>query len=251
MEQITGKLKKIIYKSDNGYLVALFRVHKSSDALKQLIDKTITVTGIILNENEEQTYILDGNYILNPKYGYQFSIDSYNIFIPTTKDAIVEYLSSSLIKGCGKKTAVKIVDLLGEDAINMIKTDPNVLKRLNISDKKIASIYDSIIKLKELGFTINECSRIIKKYNDKTNYIIENNIYLLTDIIDFNKIDKIFLLNHDYNEEIRREACIIEALKNLSIRNGDTYSFYEEIEQELYNYNIALDDNLNSEVVYI
>ena len=259
MEQITGKLKKIIYKSDNGYLVALFRVHKSSDALKQLIDKTITVTGIILNENEEQTYILDGNYILNPKYGYQFSIDSYNIFIPTTKDAIVEYLSSSLIKGCGKKTAVKIVDLLGEDAINMIKTDPNVLKRLNISDKKIASIYDSImknvstddliIKLKELGFTINECSRIIKKYNDKTNYIIENNIYLLTDIIDFNKIDKIFLLNHDYNEEIRREACIIEALKNLSIRNGDTYSFYEEIEQELYNYNIVLDDNLLNNLI--
>ena len=259
MEQLTGKLKKIIFKSDNGYLVALFRVQKSSDNLKELVGKTITVTGVIVNENEEQTYILDGDYILNPKYGYQFNFNSYNVFVPNTADAIIEYLSSSLIKGCGKKTAVKIVELLGDDAINIIKTNPIILKKLNISDSKITKIYDSImanvstddliINLKELGFTINECSKIIKKYGDKVNYIIENNIYLLNDIIDFNKIDKIFLLNHDASDKIRQEACILEALNNLSLKNGDTYSYYEEIEQELYNFNISLDNDVLNELI--
>ena len=260
METITGKIKKIIFKSDDDYIVALFRVKETSKILKDLKNKTITVTGIIVSPNEEVTYNLEGEYILNKKYGYQFNISNYEIYTPTTKDAIIEYLSSSLVKGCGKKTAKDIADYLGEDAINIIKKDPNKLKEIpKMSDSKITKIYESIlantsvdevlIRLKELGFTISESSKIIKNYGLSVISIIDEDIYTLKDIIDFKKLDHIFCLNNDFYDLKRQKACLVESLIELSIINGDTYSYYEEIEDYLKNFGLVLNDEVLNNLI--
>ena len=189
METITGNIRKIIYQSDNDYIVALFRVNKTSKELKSLNNKVITITGVVVNVNDEANYELEGEYILHPKFGYQFSVKNYNVVVPTTKDAIVEYLSSSLVKGCGKKTAMLIADTLGDDAINIIKNNPNeLLKVPRMTDAKITKICNSImsntniddliIKLKEYGFTISEASKIIKTYGLSINSILNDNIYI-------------------------------------------------------------------------
>ena len=260
METITGKIRKIIYQSDNNYIVALFRVSKTSKILKELNNKTITIAGVIVTPNLEANYELEGEYIIHPKYGNQFSVRNYTVVVPTTKDAVIEYLSSSLVKGCGKKTAMLIADTLGEDAINIIKNNPNeLLKVPKMNESKMTKICNSImantnvddliVKLKEYGFSINEASKIIKTYGISINSILEDNIYLLTDIIDFNKIDKIFCLNNDFYDPRRQKACILECIKDLSIINGDTYSLYEEIEDHLKNYGLALDNNLLEELI--
>ena len=44
---------------------------------------------------------------------------------PKGKDAVIDFLSSSLVKGCGEKTAIAIVDTLGEDALTLIKENPD------------------------------------------------------------------------------------------------------------------------------
>ena len=255
MENITGKIKKIIYQSDNDYIVALFRVSKTSKALKDINNKTITITGIVVNPNLEANYELEGEYVLNPKYGYQFNVGNYSISIPTTKDAVIEYLSSSLVKGCGKKTAEDIYNALGDDAINLIKDNPDILKKVpKLTDNKISKIYNSImantsvdeilIKLKELGFTINESSKIIKSYGLNILNIIKEDIYILTDIIDFKKLDSIFCLNKDFYDPKRQKACLVETLIELSTIKGDTYSYYEEIEDYLKNFGLVLDNDL-------
>lgn len=260
MNTIKGKIRKIIYQNNNGYLVALFRVKQADEQLKEYLNKTITVTGILLGPNEEQTYILNGEYLNNAKFGWQYSFKNYEIEKMTDESAVIEYLSSPLIKGCGEKTAIKIVKILGIDAINIIKEKPDSLLEIpGITMAKKEKIYNSIlanlsidelvIKLKTMGFSISECSRIIKKFEENTMYVIENNIYLLSEIIDFNKIDRIFCLNNDENDSLRHKACVLQTMQMLSNANGDTYYYKDEIKNSLQSFfNLTLSDDILKEL---
>ena len=101
-----------------------------------------------------------------------------------------------------------IVDTLGEDALNLIKENPdNLLLVPGISEVKAKRIYNSIVKyqstdeiivnLKKLGFTINESLSILNKWGESSLEIVNNDIYKLIDIIDFTKLDKVFLSMKD------------------------------------------------------
>ena len=137
MEYIRGKFKQMIFESDNGYKVGLFRVKEASDEYKDLINKTITYTGYFATINEEDYYKLNGAYIFNERYGTQFQVTSYEREEPKGVDAVIDFLSSSLVKGCGEKTAIAIVEELGENALTLIKEDyNNLLKVPGISEVK-------------------------------------------------------------------------------------------------------------------
>ena len=254
MDYIKGKIRKIIYQNDNGYSVALFRIKETNDtSLKELLNKTITVTGVILEVNTEETFILYGEYVNNERFGYQYTFNSYGKVQPTDESAVIEYLSSSLIKGCGEKTAIKIVETLGKNAILLIKENPEALRKVKgLTIDKAEKIYNSIIanqsvddiiiKLKNLGFSMNEASKIYNKNRENTLYIVENNIYLLKEIIDFNKLDNIYLANHSLEDDVRIEACLLEAMQRLSFSSGDVYYYREEIAKSLYKEFRILDD---------
>jgi len=81
--------------------------------LEEILHKTITVTGLIIDINMDDTFILEGSYVKHDRYGFQFQFQTYEKKIPEGKDAVIEFLSSSLIKGCGLKTAEQIVETLG------------------------------------------------------------------------------------------------------------------------------------------
>ena len=240
MESIRGKFKQMIFESDNGYKVGLFRVKEASSGLEDQINKTITFTGYFADINGEDYYTLEGNYVFNERYGNQFQVSSYKREEPKGKDAVIDFLSSSLVKGCGEKTAIAIVDHLGDDAIKLIKENyENLLLVPGISEVKAKRIYNSIVKyqstdeiiveLKRLGFTINESLSILNKWGESSLEIVRNNIYTLIDIIDFPKLDKVFLSMNKADSEERVLACIIETFKRLGFKNGDTYLDYLEI----------------------
>jgi len=256
MNYIKGKVRNIIYHNkDNGYVVAVFRVKESNDKkMDEYINKTITITGVFLEINTEETFYLYGNTAKHERYGFQYKVDSYKKEELTTEDALIEFLSSSLVKGCGEKSAKKIVEYLGLDAIKKIKEDSSVLKNISgLNETKIESIKnslleysdadDSLVKLKELGFSIGEATKIYKKYQASTKYIIESNLYILTEILDFNKIDTIYQNKHDAYDEVRIKACIVESMKRLSFNNGDTFYYEEEIKDALKKeFELILDD---------
>ena len=240
MEYIRGKFKQMIFESDNGYKVGLFRVKEASGEMEEYINKTITFTGYFADVDGEAYYKLTGNYVFNERYGSQFQVSSYEREEPKGKDAVVEFLSSSLVKGCGEKTAIAIVETLGEDALTLIKENPdNLLLVPGISEVKAKRIYNSIVKyqstdeiivnLKKLGFTINESLNILNKWGESSLEIVNNDIYKLIDIIDFTKLDKVFLSMKDAEAEERVLACIIETFKRVGFKNGDTYLEKEEI----------------------
>ena len=246
MDSIRGKFKQMIFESDNGYKVGLFRVKEATGDMEEMINKTITFTGYFADVNYDNFYTLVGKYAFNERYGNQFQVSSYEREEPKGRDAVISFLSSSLIKGCGEKTAEAIVEYLGDEALSLIKNDyTNLLKVPGISEVKAKRIYNSIVKyqstdeiivqLKKYGFTINEALSILNKWGESSLEIVNNDIYKLIDIIDFVKLDRVFLGMKEADAHERVLACIIESFKRLGFKNGDTYLTKNELFSNIRN----------------
>ena len=74
MSYIKGKFKHIIFESESGYRVGLFKVNETDDE-DIPTNKQITYTGYFMKTNENDTYVLNGKYIFLDRYGYQFSTE--------------------------------------------------------------------------------------------------------------------------------------------------------------------------------
>ena len=59
----------------------------------------MTFTGYFHELNDTDTYILYGSLVKHEKYGEQFQVSNYERCMPEEKDAIVEFLTSSVFKG--------------------------------------------------------------------------------------------------------------------------------------------------------
>ncbi|WXR62353.1 ATP-dependent RecD-like DNA helicase [Peptostreptococcaceae bacterium AGR-M142] len=234
METIEGKLLDIVYKNEeNGFLVGKFLVD----------EKEITVTGCMPTVNPLEDFSLEGEYIKHDVYGLQFKVNSFIPIIPSTKDAIIAYLSSGLIKGIKEKTAKKIVDYFKEDTLNIIEKEPHRLEEISgIGKKTIERIKTSynegkalrnlIINLAPYSITPNYCMKIYKKYKDKSLEIVMQNPYRLSSQIHgigFKIADRIGMsMGIDkYSKDRIKEGIIFELYK--ATGNGHTYLDIEEL----------------------
>lgn len=263
MNYIKGKLKKIIYhNNDNGYVVALFRIKETNDQeLSDKVNKTITITGTFTEASLDVLMILYGSFKINDRFGPQYVVERFEKVMPSTKEAILEFLASSFIEGCGERTAKKIVDHFGENTLEKIKEDKNNLLEIEgITSNRAEKIYnsvlnynkssDSIIKLQNLGFTIEECGRIYNKFSDKIDAIFGDDFYDLKEIIDFQKLDNIYINNYGDQTDVRIYACIKESMNILSHTEGDTFYYKEEIVSTLNkNFNIILEEEIFDEKI--
>lgn len=256
MNYIKGKYKNAIYTSESGYTVGLFRC-KESDVEEDLTNKTVTFTGFFPELNTEDIYVFYGKYVYHERYGYQFQVSEFERVEPVGTDAVYEFLSSSFVKGCGEKTAKKIIDALGDDAISLIKQDKNNLLKCGIPPLTAERIYNSIISyydqdeiiiyLKGLDFSVKEITKILNLYGNKTKNVIEKNLYSLVDFIEFNKLDKVYFKLYEETNDMRKSACTIETMKRLTFESGDTYSYKEEIYEYMHNkFQIDLYDQFDS-----
>lgn len=259
MNYIKGSFRSIIFDGNNGYKVGLFKVKETNDEeMIDFLNKVITFTGFFTDLNKEDKYLFYGSLNNHERYGFQYAVKNYEKVVPEGADAVIEFLSSSLIKNCGEKTATNIVNTLGEDAINKIKEGyQNLLVVPGITENKAIKIYnsimkyafidDTIIKLKEYGFSTPEVTNIIGVYNDKSLNIVNENIYLLKELISFEKLDNIFVKFNDPLDSVRIKACILEVMNRLTFINGDTYHFLNEIVSGLKTMfkTIVEEDNFN------
>lgn len=108
---------------------------------------------------------------------------------------------------------------------------------------------EMIVELKNLGFTINEALSIINKYGDETISIVKSNPYCLNELIDFNKLDKVYLNIGTFDDETRIKACLVETIKRLEMADGDTYFSLEEILDGLKRFFSLLPDTSVTEKV--
>ena len=251
-DYIKGTFYKVIYKSDQNYIVGLFKVKETNNIdLEDFIDDTITFTGYFHELTIDEKYTLYGELVDNYKYGIQFNVTEYERIMPEEKDAIVDFLSGDLFKGVGEKTARTIVDTLGEETLSLIEDNyQNLLLVPGMKEDKAKKIheiltkynesYNTIIELNKIGFSIKDSMKIYNKYKDITMSVINDDIYnLMYDIkeITFNKIEMVRKnLNIDDYDERRISAIIIYSMKNLCFNSGDTYLYFDEIYKSTINF---------------
>ena len=239
-----GQVQSEIFTSPDSFFKVL--IVSVEEANFDWHEPEITVTGSFGDLSDDQTYRFEGKIVEHPRYGQQFQATSYHVNRPTSKDGLVDFLSGKQFTGIGKKTAEKIVDKLGTDAINKIIADPHVLDELKLRKAVKDSLVDNlranqgmdeiIIGLNDLGFGANLSSAIFDKYGEETLHIINENPYQLVaeiDGISFNRADQVAQKLGIATDDSRRiDAAIIQTLDDLTMETGDTFTTTKPLLQQ-------------------
>ena len=245
---IDGIFLKTIYKAPN-YMVSFF---ECSDGDR------ITITGPSFEYEPYVKYTITGYFNEHPKYGMQFSLVSLKRFVPSKKDEVVKFLSSSTFKGIGKKCAERIYDTYKEDTLKILKSDPSSITNLNLTSKQEAALInglasfgeqedDIIFSLISAGFTTVEANKIKNAYKENTALVLKDNPYqIYYDVygISFSKIVNCFKNVEVEDKELKfKEGYLIYLFKELSFKRGDIYLYLEDFINE---YNKYYDDGLST-----
>ena len=245
---IDGIFLKTIYKAPN-YMVSFF---ECSDGDR------ITITGPSFEYEPYVKYTITGYFNEHPKYGIQFSLVSLKRFVPSKKDEVVKFLSSSTFKGIGKKCAERIYDTYKEDTLKILKSDPSSITNLNLTSKQEAALInglasfgeqedDIIFSLISAGFTTVEANKIKNAYKENTALVLKDNPYqIYYDVygISFSKIVNCFKNVEVEDKELKfKEGYLIYLFKELSFKRGDIYLYLEDFINE---YNKYYDDGLST-----
>jgi exodeoxyribonuclease V alpha subunit len=185
METLKGTIIETIFRNDeNGYTVALMEAENG----------VVTVTGVFSTDVTSETLEIFGKTVKHPKYGNQFKVEMYSTVLPSSINQIENYLGSGMIKGIGKYTAKKIVELFQEDTFDIIQKHPERLTEIEgIGEKKadmIAKSFSEQSDIKEVMMFLqsHEIStsfavKIFKQYGKKTINLIKENPYRLSEDI--------------------------------------------------------------------
>lgn len=236
---LKGIIQEIIFRnSENGYTVATVECDK----------EIVTCVGKFPHVSEGECVELDGSFTKHNRYGEQFNVSKAKIAKPTTRDGIVKYLSSGLIKGVGPVTALAIVNYFGEATLDVIEFNPSRLSEVRgISNKKaeeigeafneIKKMQNSVMLMQEYNISTGLAVKIYNTYFDKTEYILKENPYKLCEDVDgigFYTADKIAQkMGISELSEFRFRAGILHVLKENSDKTGNTFITKPNLESEL------------------
>ena len=248
MNFISGEFKKDIFCGTNGYLVAFFKV-KDTDLLEYK-NKTITVVGNFVENREFDSFKLYGNLVEHNKFGEQFNVVKYEKLKKEGKENIVNFLSSDLFKGIGITKAVNIYKKFKDDSLDVIKNNSEKLfevKGISIKDVNVLhdtlvsyeSTYSNILKLTDVGFSMNDALKITTVYLSDIDDLINNKLYELYFNLDisFNTIDKIALrIAYLKTDKLRLKSLIIYTFKLVTESIGHIFLYLDE----LYKYVIKI-----------
>lgn len=231
---------------------------KDGYTVKQYITKKGEKTvcfGTDLPDNKNLQYIMYGSYVLTKKYGYQFQVERYEEYVEDTKDAIVSYLCSGIIKGIGKKKAEDIYEKFGKSTIEVLeKTPEKLLKVKGISKKtldKITASYNEnknarqiTTYLLQFGISAKYALKLYKQFGVSAVSRIKENPYLICNLrgLTFDDADNIAeACNIPKDSRERFRACAVHVLK-MNERNGSTG-------MEINAFGMAVWKKLNTELI--
>ena len=181
-ERIEGTILHVVYESTTMAIVYL----KSIPVQKY----PATIVGHCAQPNVGQHIAVSGHWIENNQYGKQFKADTVATELPKSKAAILDYLSSGVIRGIGKQTAELLLKHFDTDILNILSNTPEKLRKIpGIGKKKCQQIADSwktqqgasdvMIFLQSHQIGPARAIKIYKKYGTAAVDIIRDNPYTL------------------------------------------------------------------------
>ena len=190
-----GTVDEIIYiNEDNGY--AIFDLEDQDAGL-------ITCVGTVTYIKCGEILMVYGKWVNHPNYGEQLKIEYFERIQPETKDSILTYLSSGVIKGIGKKMAERIVETFGEEALHVIADTPEKLSII----KGIS--HERAIKINQSYMTVYDKENLImflQKFDISARFSIK--VY---DILGKNAVEKIK----------ENPYILCERIKGISFKTAD------------------------------
>ena len=184
MDTITGHIERITFQNaDNGYTVA--RLQEGGK------NELTTVVGTMTSVQVGETLRCQGYWKNDPKFGFQFVVQDYQVTQPATIRGIEKYLASGMIKGVGKHFAEQIVRKYGEKTLDIIDQNPDLLQEDidGIGPKRIQKIKDGWAEQKAIrevmtflmgyGISPTYAQKVFKTYGDDSIKIIKDNPYQL------------------------------------------------------------------------
>lgn len=244
--------KKLIYPKtiaaaqSGSYTIAIYTMHEKMIDSHQNQILEAKVVGYYLPTIEGIRIDMTGEWQKNAKYGAQFVMNGYKEIIAPTKQGIVSYLSSGLIKGIGPKTAEKIFDAYGENTLDVLDNSPeDLLKIKGISEAKLQRICDSYIAsrgareivtlLTPYGISPNRAVSIYKHYSAEATDIVRKHPYRLCEMsgVGFITADNIATsMGLDLLSPERISAGLFHVLKDAESKGGhiclEKYGFIQQ-----------------------
>ncbi|QWB95217.1 ATP-dependent RecD-like DNA helicase [Mycoplasmatota bacterium] len=235
MDIVIGSIKNYVFHNEqNSYSIA--RLITSDE-------KQITIVGYFPKMSEDVVYEFQGEWVNHSTYGQQFKVQSFKKAEAQSISGLISYLSSPYFTGIGPKTAKKIVELLGDQAIQKIIDTPEVLKQVGLNAIRIAKLKQQLIENQTneyilvtlYGYNIygKIAMKLLNKYKMATIEKIEQNPYQLIEDIDgigFLKADEIAKKIGIHKDDMRRvKAAIIYTLETIAYQNGDIYLTQDQL----------------------
>lgn len=243
MKILTCKIKKILYQSPSNFWTSLVLIGENK--------KEIKAVGIIPDAYEGMSLNIQGEWKDTGKYGKQFDIKKYSQLQADTKESIVGFLGSGVLKGIGPSRAKEIYKLFGDDSYNIL--DNNIERLAEVKGINAASIPEmktewlekrKLASLNALlgssGITSDMCRRIYESMNgfDVVEEIKKNPYIMITKVdgVGFIKADKYAQDSSEINmkpsDPRRIEAAIIHCLEQFCSNTGHCFMYLEEITLE-------------------
>ena len=234
MDHLRCVVERITYQNAaNGYSVIKCRA-KGWDDL-------VTVVGIMPDIHIGSVLYLGGSWRIDPKYGRQFAIETFEETLPATVYGIEKYLGSGLIKGIGPKYAQRIVKAFGEKTLEVIEEEPERLLevegigkvrvnkiRKSWSDQK--EIRNIMLFLQSYNVSTSHATKIYKTYGKESVSVVKENPYRLADDIwgiGFKTADQIAEnLGFGHEKYVRLRSGLLYCLNRLS-DSGHCYATRE------------------------
>ena len=241
---IIGDVDRVIFMSeDTRFHVLRVTVEKTNTQFKE----DAIVTGHFHDIEESERYKFTGKVTQHARFGEQFSASEFKKEIPNTSQGLVQYFSSDKFPGIGTKTAEKIVEALGLDALSKITKDDNALndvsgltkaKKLQITETVRSSnaADEAYLLMIKLNIEPSKRSKIIDTYKEDTLNVLQNHPYqLVSDIfgIGFKKADQIAInAGIEPSDPERLVAGVMYTLNDEISSIGHTYIMYMELQDK-------------------
>lgn len=244
MEEIIGYLQSVVYYNNTSkYTIARLKYDQKKD-------ERVTVVGYFEPPKKHELCKFIGTFVEHPRFGNQFKVSYIEKLLPTSKEAVVRFLSSSLFPTIGPKKATMIVETLGEDCLSLIKENSAILKQLSLKPEQEQILIQGLHHNSHLEEAVKlfighgiEAKYLIKMdatYGKDMVNIVQKNPYRLVQDIDglhFKTVDKIAQsMGIEHNDSRRLTALITYVTNQLCYQTQDTYISQHALFNEMLRY---------------
>lgn len=236
IEKLQGEVERLVFSADEtGFTICRLRVPGQHDLA--------TAVGALPGIQPGERLSLEGRWVNNPKYGLQFQVSKYLSQVPATANGIKRYLGSNLVKGIGPVMAGRLVDMFGDDTLEIIEESPERLSEVDgIGPKRVQGIQKAwedqrevrevMVFLQGHGVSSAYATRIYKTYGQASIGLVKENPYRLAqDIrgIGFLTADRIAQdIGIPLDSPYRAQAALEHTLMELS-DEGHVFSPMDEL----------------------